>query len=606
MASAPAGLRAPSARAGMGAVPYEEGVTFRVWAPHADRVCVMGTFNDWSADASPLEAEGAGYWSADVEACVGDEYKFVIRNGERSLIRIDPYARQVVHSIGNGVVYDPAAFDWEGDAFSIAPRNELVLYELHVGTFNRGDSHRPGTFHDVVRRLGHLQDLGINGISMMPVMEFPGDFSWGYNPSHPFAVESAYGGPDGFKSLVKAAHAHGIAVLVDVVYNHFGPADLDLWQFDGWSEQGRGGIYFYNDHRAATPWGETRPDYGRDEVRRYLRDNVMMLLDELHLDGLRWDGTIFIRNKTFWNDPADELPDGWRLMQDINREVQEKHPGVLMIAEDLQQNEWITKKPQEGGAGFDTQWDARFVHPVRRALITPDDERRDLEAIQAAVMHRYNADAFKRVIYTESHDEVANGKARLPEEIWPGCPESAPSQKRSVLGAALVMTSPGIPMLFQGQELLEDGWFRDTDPLDWSRLNRVSGIHLLYRDLIALRRNQRGTTRGLAGHHTHAFHRDDDNNVLAYHRWKEGGRGDDVVVVINLSHRSWDVYRLGFPREGWWRVRLNSDWEGYSPAFDGHPADDVEARAPGLHGLSYQAEISVGAYTALVLSQDPA
>ena len=596
---------APSLHTGMGAVPYDGGVAFRVWAPHADSVHVTGTFNDWAPTAHPLFPEEEGYWSADVEARVGDEYRYLIQNGPQTLNRIDPYARRVTHSSGNAIVYDPAHFDWEGDDFAMPPRHELVLYELHVGTFNRKDPDRPGTFADVARKLHYLENLGINAISLMPVAEFPGDFSWGYNPSHPFAVESTYGGPDELKALVKQAHACGIAVLLDVVYNHFGPAELDLWQFDGWSEHGRGGIYFYNDHRAATPWGETRPDYGRQGVRRYIHDNATMWLEEFHLDGLRWDGTIFIRNKAFWGYPADELPDGWRLMQDINRAVQSSAPGALMIAEDLQQNEWITKPVSEGGAGFGAQWDAAFVHPVRRALITPDDEQRDLEALRAAVTHRYNEKPLERVLYTESHDEVANGKARLPEEIWPGGSESWPAQKRSTLGAALVMTTPGIPMLFQGQEFLEDEWFRDTDPLDWKRLEQLQGLHLLYCDLIALRRNVQGTTRGLTGPHVNAFQLDHESKLLAYHRWDEGGPGDDVVVVLNLADHRHHAYRLGFPRDGWWRVRFNSDWDGYSTGFGGHPAGDVRAGAPGLHDLPQHGEISIGPYTALVLSQDP-
>ncbi len=127
-------------------------------------------------------------------------------------------------------------------------------------------------------------------------MEFAGDRSWGYNPAHPFAIESTYGGPAGFQRFVKAAHQKGIAVLVDVVYNHFGPSDLSLWQFDGWSENGMGGIYFYQDWRANTPWGDTRPDYGRREVRQYIRDNALMWLEDYRCDGLRFDATAYIRN----------------------------------------------------------------------------------------------------------------------------------------------------------------------------------------------------------------------------------------------------------------------------------------------------------------------
>jgi 1,4-alpha-glucan branching enzyme len=135
----------------------------------------------------------------------------------------------------------------------MATGNELVIYEMHVGTFHVKDEGRGGTFDTAIEKLPYLRELGINAVELMPVAEFSGDFSWGYNPAHPFAVESIYGGPDGLKRFIKAAHQHGIAVIVDVVYNHLGPSDLSLWQFDGWHENGKGGIYFYNDHRSHTP-----------------------------------------------------------------------------------------------------------------------------------------------------------------------------------------------------------------------------------------------------------------------------------------------------------------------------------------------------------------
>lgn len=146
----------------------------------------------------------------------------------------------------------------------------------HIGTFNVKEEGQPGTLDSAIEKLPYLNNLGINAVEVMPVMEFSGDFSWGYNPSNPFAVESIYGGPDAFKRFVKAAHEHGIAIIVDVVYNHFAPSDLDLWQFHGWSENEKGEIYFYNDHRSSTPWGDTRPNYGRGEVRQYLRDHALM------------------------------------------------------------------------------------------------------------------------------------------------------------------------------------------------------------------------------------------------------------------------------------------------------------------------------------------
>jgi 1,4-alpha-glucan branching enzyme len=587
---------------GMGAVPHAGGVGFRVWAPHAERVSVIGSFNGWESGKHPLQAEENGYWYADVaDAHVGDQYKFLLTTAEGELSRIDPYAREVTGSVGNAIVHD-TSFDWEGDDFHLASWNEVVIYELHIGTFNDDeDDNQPGQFASVTARLGHLRKLGVNVIQIMPVGEFAGDRSWGYNPAHIFSVETTYGGPLALKRFVRRAHQQGIAVILDVVYNHLGPSDLDLWQFDGWSENDRGGIYFYNDDRAITPWGETRPDYGRGEVRQYILDNVFMWLEEYHVDGVRFDCTQFIRTVDGSNDR--ELPEGWSLLQWINDQVSQNYPGRIAIAEDLQNNEWITKDVGAGGAGFGSQWDSNFVHPIRQAVITPEDEQRSLAAIRDALCFRYNDDVFGRVIYSESHDEVANGKARVPQEVNPDDPKGWHAQKRSTLAAAMVFTAPGIPMLFQGQEFLEGEWFRDTVPLDWDQSVEFKGIVRLYRDLIRLRLNYDGFTRGLCGQFTQVYHMNDERKVIAFHRWDKGGPADDVVVVANFLHEPQDGYVIGFPAAGSWKLRFNSDWCGYSDAFEGHPGTDVVAEPGECDGVPFHAALSMGPYSVLIFSQ---
>jgi 1,4-alpha-glucan branching enzyme len=439
----------------------------------------------------------------------------------------------------------------------------------------------------------------------MPPAEFAGGYSWGYNPAHLFAIEDDYGGPRALKQFIQGAHALGMAVIFDVVYNHLGPSDLDLWQFDGWSENNKGGIYFYNDWRSVTPWGDTRPDYGRGEVRQFLRDNALMWLEEYRVDGLRWDATAYMRNVYGNNnDPAHDMADGWGLLRWINDEINARQPWKLSIAEDLRDNAWITKDTYENGAGFDAQWDARFVHPIRDAIIEAHDEARDLFAVRDAIYHRYNADAFERVVYTESHDEVANGKARVPEEIWPGNAGNWYAKKRSTLGAALVFTTPGIPMIFQGQEFLEDEWFHDKDPIDWSKKDTYHGIWLLYRDLIRLRRNGYDNTRGLRGQHVHIHHVNNHDKVLAFHRWEHGGPRDSTVIVMNMGHHSYTGYYIGLPRAGLWRVRFNSDWNGYDAEFDNHLSVDIVAHPHPKDGMPASANVGIGPYTAIILSQD--
>lgn len=595
----------PSTQPGMGAIAHSGGAAFRVWAPHADQVFVTGTFNSWSKTVNPLASESNGYWSADVpDATIGDQYKYVIIHGGKELIRVDPYARDVTSSIGNGIIHDPD-FDWRAGKFRVPPLNEMVIYEMHIGTFNDQVGGPPGNFNSAIEKLPYLSDLGINAIEVMPAMEFAGGFSWGYNPAHLFAIESEYGGSKAFKEFIKAAHGHGIAVILDLVYNHFGPSDLDIWQFDGWSENDKGGIYFYNDWRCQTPWGETRPEYGREEVRQYIRDNAMMWLEEYQVDGLRWDMTAYIRNVYGHdNDPEHDIPEGWSLMQWISDEIKNQWPDKVSIAEDLKNNPFLTKDTNDDGAGFDAQWDAGFVHPVRESIITSDDEDRNMDAVRDAILHQYNEAAFERIIYTESHDEVANGKARVPEEISPGDAGSWFAKKRSTLGAAIVFTSPGVPMIFQGQEFLEDDWFHDKDPIDWSKKDKHKGILQLYGDLIRLRRNRYGNTQGLSGQHVNVHHVTKKNKVIAFHRWEKGGPGDSVIVVLNMANRSYDKYRIGFPRPGVWRVRFNSDWIGYNPGFSNHPSNDTVVKEGKRDGMPGKGDIGIGPYSAVILSQD--
>lgn len=595
-----------SSRPGMGSLPFPGGAAFRVWAPRAEAVAVVGDFNSWSDESDRLSHEGGGYWSGEVPgAHAGQRYRYVIWNGSQRLERKDPYARDVDHSNGPSVIVDSDSFDWSGDQFQMPPWNELTIYEMHLGTFNAEHGGAPGNLAKAIERLTHVAELGANAVQIMPLTEFPGGFSWGYNPSDIFAVESNYGGPDELKTFVKTAHGLGLAVIIDVVYNHLGPSDLTTWQFDGELEPGKGGIYFYNDWRSWTPWTDTgRPDYGRGEVRQYLRDNALYWLDHFRADGLRWDMTLYIRT-VFGNeaDVSQSLSDGYGVMQWINREINERSPWKISIAEDLQDNPWLTRRVEAGGAGFGSQWAANFVHPVRRALIAGRDEDRSMGDVREAILGRYDDDVFKRVIYTESHDEVANGRARLPQDIAPQDPGGWFARKRSALGAVLVFTAPGIPMIFQGQEFLEDEWFRDVDPLDWSKKQRFAGIFRLYQDLIRMRRDRAGFA-GLQGHNINVFHCNDADKVIAFHRWDHGGAGDDVVVVVNLANRAFEKYVIGLPRPGAWRVRFNSDWSGYSPDFGSHPGHDAIAEPGGYDGMEFNGEIGIGPYTALVLTQD--
>lgn len=569
---------------GMGAIPTEKGVSFRVWAPHAEKVMVIGSFNKWVGDKHELVHEGNGYWAGHVDkAKVGDEYRFHLICGEQEFKRIDPYARQVTSSIGNAVVPNPV-FDWGDDHFQLPAHNELAIYEMHIGTYHNKSGEGTGTFDDAIKRLSHLQKLGINAVEVMPVAEFAGDISWGYNPSHLFAVETAYGGPEAFKRFVKACHEKGIGVILDVVYNHMGPSDLDVWQFDGWSENDKGGIYFYNDDRSNTPWGDTRPDYGRVEVRRFLRDNAMMWLEDFRVDGLRYDSTVYMRTV---DGAMKEIPEAWSLFQEINAEIRRKFPGRILIAEDLQDMEALTSPVERGGAGFHSQWCSAFVHPIREALIAPSDEARDMSKVAAAIVHRFNNDLCQRVIYTESHDEVANGHQRVTSEIDPEDPTGWFAAKRSTLAGAIVFTSPGIPMIFQGQAMLATGWFDDTTPLDWDIDETSRGTLQLYRDLIHLRTGW----DGLKSQETSITRSDNEKKVLAYRR-------GDLMVLANLSHQTHEWFRFGLPRDGEWRCVFHSNSKAYG--FDTEELPTLHAEGMTWDHQPCSAEVDLPPYSLLI------
>lgn len=583
---------------GKGAVPFTGGTSFRVWAPNVNSANVAGQFNNWSPTQAAMVAEPGGWWSLDLRgANAGQEYKFVFKKGTNTFWKNDPYGRQIVNSIGNNVILNHGAFNWTNGAFSTPSWNEMVIYEMHIGTFNDSPGGGPGTFQSAIARLDSLQDLGVNAIHVMPVQEFPGDFSWGYNGSHQFAVETAYGGPTNFKAFVNAANQRGIAVFLDVVHNHYGPNDLDLWRYDSWSTNNGGGIYFYNDSRANTPWGDTRPDYGRPEVRQFIRDNQMEWANEYRVSGFRWDSTVNMRRTNLGDNP-----DGWGLLQTLNNDLDATQPWKLNIAEDLQSDSWITRPTSQGGAGFDTQW-SNYVHTMRSQITPSTDSSRNMFTVRDLITENFNGNPFQRIIYTESHDENANGKQRVTSTIDSASPAGYFAQKRSTLGAAVTLTAPGIPMLFQGQEILEDGWFTDTDPVDWSKATTHAGIRQLYKDLITLRRNRNGTSAGLTAANVNVHHINDGAKVIAFHRWKNGGANDDVIVIANFKNQTWSGYRVGLPRTGSWRVLFNSDWNGYSSLFGNTAMSNFNADSIAYDGMGFSGTVNLGPYSVVILGK---
>ena len=614
---------AAPAHTGMGAIPYPGGVTFRVWEKFGDSVCVVGDFNGWTPNATPLAQEGqSGYWSVDVTgAAVGQAYKFYIpyaSDPNRQPYRVDPYATSIQQSNGNmNALVSSQDTLYVGGSYQTPAWNQAVVYELHIPTFSTQPDGSPGTFDTALAKLPDLADLGINAIEIMPLGEFQGISSTGYNPGYIFAIEDTWGGPDQFRDFVNQAHALGIAVIIDVVYNHLG--GTDLWQFDGWSEANTcpydgqgvdGGIYFFEDYRAHTDFSHARFDFGRAEVCQYVFDNAMRWLQARFVDGLRFDSVVNIRAVQVKGQIAADVPEGIDMLKRINGGVQGAQGWKITIAEDLQGYEAITTPLDQGGFGFNVQWNDSFCASLRSAAIAPLDSSRNISGLASAIAAISNGNGFQSVVYDENHDQDDPGHwqgGRLPNLIGNGQFDSWFAKKQSTLAAAVVLTVPGLPMLFEGQEFLEYHGFPNYNgtpqPIDWSLRTQFASIRNLYRDLIHLRRNWFDNTQGLQGANTHVLPVFADN-VLVYHRWSQGGPGDDVVVIANFSDQSYTDYNVGLPRSGMWRVRFNSDSNQYDAYFGNWNSFDTAADGPALNGMPYSGSIGIGAYSCVILSQD--
>lgn len=595
-------VRGQSPRPGMGAVRYADGegtgVTFRTWAPHAASVSVAGEFNGWSTAAHPMTRESAesGLWSADVPgAAAGQAYKFVI-NGNQW--RRDPCSRLLEpDGTRNSLVFDGTNYPWSGDLARPAALKDLVIYEAHVGTFhdpNPGDG-QVGGFLDATGRLAHLAGLGVNAIEFMPVNEFQTDRSWGYNVYYPFAIETTYGSPADLKSLVRSCHTAGISVFMDVVHNHWGdtahlrgsnPDDWSLWRYDGWfSGTNAGALFFTNAPFYASPWGP-RPNYNEAAVRGLIRDTFRMWKDEYRLDGFRWDTPKHIIY-TDWT-LSVPIPSGHTLLREARADLDVNYPGTVSIAEDSKELSL-----------FNLYWDPTFHDRLKTVMEQGDDNARNMSLLASAI-----SGMPRRVIYTESHDTAGdlNGGRRFPMYMPWSADNGYYSRKRSMLAAVFAFTAPGVPMILQGQELMETNQFSDARPLDWGRTNTFGGAVDFYRDLVGLRRNLGGLTRGLQEETVEILRVDHAAKVIVYRRGFGVPSPDDVVVVANLRNTALENYVIPLPAAGRWTACLDSDDPRYGADFGGAGSTEVLAE-----GAAPTGRVSVGRYSALVLTrQTPA
>lgn len=585
------------------------GVTFRVWAPNATGVAVRGQFNGWGETAMTKDA-ATGYWSATVAAArPGHEYKYFVRwsGNPGGSWRQDPRAVWVRY--GNTVIYDQAAFDWEDAERPAIPVDEQVMYEMHVGSFHDPDpgNGRPGTFDDAIARLDYLERLGVNVIALMPVNEFGGDYSWGYNPEHVFAVESAYGGPDGLKRFVRAAHQRGMKVQLDVVHNHWNPPGDGVWEFDGPAN-----IYFYADERRRwTPWG-SRPDYSNTEVRRYIEDNIRMFLDDFRIDGFRWDSPQNILGFS-WNsnstNPDNVLPEGKTLLTGINRMVNEQYPGRWSIAEDSDLLSVVPDGYYWSGSfhdilrvgaqadSFDGHWQTSFHNEITPQVASSSP---NVQTILNKV-NGWSEPPGYRVIFTDNHDKAGslNNGARLANRMDASDPGGRTARRKTLLNAVLTLTSPGTPMLFMGQEFHATGDFNDAHPLSWSTALAQHRIFRAHRDLVVLRETLPALQNSDLSEAPGGL--DQGLGLMVYWRRVGGSPWDDVVVLMNFSGQTRNNVSVQFPSSGTWHVRMNTDWAVYGSDFSNiGPSDTISV------GGNNRAELSIAPHSAVIFARSVA
>ena len=568
----------------IGAWPTENGCFFRVWAWHADNVQVLvQPGRAWKIDEPSMELDltrdDEGSWSGTMlGAKPNNKYRYRITNGSDVFERLDPSARDVINS--SLTLSDPASGnasvildDLASDLVPFEPPRfkDYLIYELHIGTFaGRNDDVEKdwSMFSDIERKLGYIKELGFNCIGLLPIHEFAWDRSWGYNPASFFAPESSYGSPSDFKQLVDSAHSHGLAVILDVVYNHAGPGDNVLYEFDGFTHEG--GIYF--EGGPITDWGRG-PAWWKREVKDFFYQNARQWLADYRVDGLRFDVTTQING----ND-----------LSVVMGQLRTEFPNRYFIAEHLPDSPWIVKNVR-----FCATWDADSHHECQRALVG----QRPLDKVKSFLGWDGYDEAWNLVKYTlGSHDDIGDdhsGNAENGLADWDkrhrymidqlGGRENSFARAKCRLAWALNVAMPGTPMMFMGSEChmasphVAWGYWHDGSDehgdhrFDWSIAGDEIGIEM--RRLVARANEVRWENQALRANSLEIVHEDYEHQILAFIRTHND---NTVLTVVNLSDHDFGFHGYGVSTDGrfgqWTQILCTQDaayggWDGAGNAF---------------------------------------
>jgi 1,4-alpha-glucan branching enzyme len=644
----PASLQHITPSTPMGATLIADGATFRVWAPNATAVHVRGSFNGFALRDDAALVRGADdYWHGFVGGVTdGALYKYWITGPAGPGWKRDPYARELREPNWDCVVR-AMQFPWHDTGFRTPAFNDLIIYQLHVGAFHTPRFPKTGTFLDVVDKIPYLADLGVTAVQLLPIQEFPGDFSLGYNGTEYFSPEMAYGVDAAdlapylartnallaskglapysaadlhgemkqLKALVDLLHVHGIAVIFDLVFNHAGGGfgDESIWFFD--RQHGMEIPHWWNSlYFSDRTWaGGVVFNFQSDPVRAFLIDNARFFLDEYHVDGFRFDEVSVIDHSSYGR--------GWSFCQALTQTLRGHRPGALLHAEYWNVNPKVVRDPHDGdGAGFDSTMTDGPRIAIREALAAasfPGHHPLPLDRVEGQLGIAYLRNRWRGVNSLENHDLVmqpkdasdTNRMQRIPRVADGADPHSWYARSRSRVALGLLLTMPGIPMIFMGQEFLEDKqWSDDVNGhpelrIFWPGLESPDGSMRDFlrftRELIGLRRAYpalRGEGYGRIQVH-------EQDRVLAFQRWVPGA-GGTVVVVASLANETKYGYPVGFPVGGTWREVFNSDvydhWVNNIVAGNGGA---VHAHGPGLHGQPASSALTLPANGLLVFAR---
>ncbi len=591
------------------------GTRFAVWAPSAQRVAVVGSFNGWDGRRHPMRRRmEAGVWELFIPGIgPGALYKYEIvgADGSSLPLKADPVAELDELPPGTAsVVPDPTPFVWTDRqwmserAARHAPDAPISVYEVHAGSWLRNleEGGRSLDWHELSERLiPYARSMGFTHLEFLPVMEHPFGGSWGYQPLGLFAPTARFGSPADFAQFVDRCHQAGLGVILDWVPAHF-PSDAHgLVRFDGTA------LYEHADPREGFhhDWNTLIYNFGRNEVRGFLIASAIEWLERFHIDGLRVDAVASMLYRDYSRKAGEWVPNiyGGRenleavaFLKEMNTVVAARCPGAMTIAEESTAWPGVTASVADGGLGFGYKWNMGWMHDTLRYLEEDPVYRQwHHDDMTFGMVYAYS----ERFVLPISHDEVVHGKGSLYGKM-PG----DPWQKRANLRAYLsfMWTHPGKKLLFMGSEFADPReWNHDTSP-DWSLLDDAGhrGVQSMLRDLNHLYAESGALHERDSDPSGFAWIVGDDrtNSVFVYRR---SGRDErPMVIALNMTPVVRHGYRFGVPRGGAWRERFNSDATTYGGSGVGN-GGMVHASDDGLHGMPASLSLTLPPLSALVL-----